>query len=76
MPLTANSDLTTVDGIELTQFASRDVETGEETTKWKVDHENLDRACQGDTPQEALDIFAECIAKDEGKLAIDLADLE
>lgn len=70
------NDLIEVEDITLREIAVRDSETDEETTAWKVDHPEMERPCRGDSPQEALDIFAECIGKDEDEpTAINLEDL-
>lgn len=69
-------DLTEVEGIVLKEIPIRDKETDEETTAWKVDHPELDRACRGDTPREALDVFGTCIEKDDDEdVSISLDDL-
>jgi len=73
--MSATQELIEIEELTLKQIPVRDKETDEETTAWKVDHPEMDRPCRGDTPQEALDIFAECIGKDEGKTAINLDDL-
>jgi len=68
-------NLIEVEELELNQISVRDRETDEEKAKWEVDHPEMDRPCRGETAQEALDIFAECISKDEGQTAINLEDL-
>ena len=73
--MSLKQDLIEVEDITLKQIPIRDDETDEETTAWKVDHPEMDRPCRGDTPQEALNVFAECISKDESQTAINLSDL-
>jgi Cu/Ag efflux pump CusA len=69
-------DLIKVDGITLEKIATRDRQTNEETTAWKIDHPEMKRPVRGDTPQEALEVFGECIAKDDDeRTAVDLEDL-
>jgi hypothetical protein len=70
------NDLTTVTSIELEEIAVRDTETDEEKTAWQVNHDNLERPCRGDSPEEALKVFAEALSSDDKKYAIDLSDLE
>ena len=69
-------NLIEVEELELNQIRVRDRETDEEKTAWEVDHPEMERPCRGDSPQEALDIFAECIGKDDDeKTAINLDEL-
>jgi len=63
--------------VELTlkQVPVRDTETNEVTMEWKVEHPNLESACRGETPREALDIFGACVESADEDVAIDLHEL-
>lgn len=68
-PSTAEFDLT------VREIAIRDHETGEETPAWEVVNENLDRPCRGETPQDALEVFAACFTTDNERVKIDVETL-
>ncbi|WP_144049963.1 hypothetical protein [Halorubrum sp. C191] len=69
------TELTEVE-LTLREVRLRDRITDEERTGWQVENEELDRPVRGDSPQEALELFAACLETDNDDARIELEDLE
>ena len=67
-------DLTEFD-LTVRQVLTRDFDTDEESTAWRVESKNMDRPCAGDTAAEALDVFVQALQSDDEDMKINPEDL-
>lgn len=57
------------------ETVSRDLDTDEEVEEWRVESEKVNRPCVGDTPAEALRVFANCLETDNEEVRIEVDEL-
>jgi len=69
-PDTTEFDLT------VRQVLTRNFDTDEEEMHWRVESENMDRPCVGDTAHEALQVFVAALTPDDEDVQINAEELE
>lgn len=62
-------------GVTVRQVLVRNRETNEEEIAWQVESDNLDRPCRGDTPADALRLFADSFDSEKEHIRVTAEEL-